>query len=99
LKRMAYVIRIDWVGGAGSKEKSEHDGRFLSRFNPDAHRGMGQVWTVSGPREARQFDSGAQAVEFYKQTSKVKPVREDGEPNRPLTAFTVSIYDWGFDGS
>jgi len=91
---MAYVIQIEWLGDLEVSKPSEHAGRYVSRYDPDAHGGMGQVWTVSDPKEAIQFASHAEIIEFYKQASRVKPVRDDGKPNRPLTAFTVSIYDW-----
>jgi hypothetical protein len=88
---MAYVIKIE----ADTQEPdSEHAGRFVSRYDPDAHDGLGHVWTVAEPRKARQFATNAAAVEFWRQPSTIKPLREDGKPNRPLTAFTVSIFDW-----
>jgi hypothetical protein len=90
---MAFVIQIEWLGG-NDGQPSEHSGRYVSRFDADARDGLGQVWTTANPRVALNFNSGAEAAEFWRQTSTVKPVREDGKPNRPLTAFTVSIYDW-----
>jgi hypothetical protein len=92
---MSYVIKIEWLGGsAGPHNSSEHEGRYVSRYDPDAHDGLGQVWTTSNPRKAIQFSDVARAAEFYRQTSTIKPLREDGRPNRPLTAFTVDIFNW-----
>jgi hypothetical protein len=87
---VSYVIKIEWLGGMDG-EPSEHAGRYVSRFDSDAHGGLGQVWTTANPEDALQFATGVAAAEFYRQASTVKPIREDGKPNRPLTAFTVSI--------
>jgi hypothetical protein len=95
LRPMAYVIKIEWLGGSdGPHEHSRHTGRYVRRYDPDAHNGLGEVWTAAEPVDALQFATGVAAAEFYRQASKVKPVRGDGRPNRPLTAFTVSVYDW-----
>lgn len=92
---MSYVLKIEWLGGSsGPVEPSEHEGRYVSRYDPDAHHGLGQVWTTRAPSNAIQFRTQQEAVEFYRQASSEKPIREDGRPNRPLTAFTVSVSDW-----
>jgi hypothetical protein len=67
---------------------------FVSRYDPDYMGGLGRVWSCVDSRVAVQFQDYLNAFEFWRQTSKAKPVREDGKPNRPLTAFTVSIFDW-----
>ena len=91
---MSYVIKIEWLGWQEVKQESQHEGRYVSRYNPDAHDGLGQVWTVADPRDAKQFATPQEAYLFLKQTSSVKPKREDGRPNRPITAFTVTVFDW-----
>jgi hypothetical protein len=92
---MSYVIQIEWLGGStGPSEPSEHAGRYVSRYDVNAHEGRGQVWTHANPAKAVQFASPSKAVEFYRRVSTVKPKRPDGQPNRPLTAFTVSISKW-----
>lgn len=92
---MGLVMKIEWLGGVeGPSEASQHQGRYVSRYDPDAHGGRGEVWTVVDPREALQFDSLVALADFHRQVSKVKPLREDGKPNRPITAYTVSIFDW-----
>jgi hypothetical protein len=88
---MAYVIKIEWLGGIEGAAPSEHEGRYVSKYDPNAHGGQGQVWTCAEPGDALQFPDHASAAEFYRQVSTVRPVRKDGRPNRPLTAFTVTI--------
>jgi hypothetical protein len=91
---MSYVIQIEWLGGSeGPSEPTESDGRYVSRFDPDAHDGRGHVWTVADPQDAMQFADQKEALVYYRQASMVKPTREDGRPNRPLTAFSVSVFD------
>lgn len=66
-------------------------GQFLQSFDPNAFKGRGDaVWT-NKKKEARLFNTAADALEFWRQPSKVKPFRDDGLPNRPLTAFSVSV--------
>ena len=92
---MSYVIQIEWLGGAeGRLERSEHEGRYVSRYDVNAHDGRGQVWSHADPAKAVQFTSPANAMRFYQRTSTVRPKRPDGLPNRPLTAFSVSIVEW-----
>jgi len=67
------------------------EGQWLMSYDPDAFDGRGEAdWTVD-PRQALQFPDHAAAYRCWQQTSQVRPVREDGRPNRPLTAFTAEV--------
>ena len=46
---------------------------------------------TNNPRKAMKFDDTLEAYNFYKTQSLRRPFRRDGNPNRPLTAFTVII--------
>ena len=83
---MSYVIQI--------LDDGFNYGRYVKRYDPDYMGGRGRVWSSAEPKDAIQFGSFLEATEFWRQPSKVKPLREDGKPNRPLTAFTVTIVDW-----
>lgn len=65
---------------------------YLVSWNVDAHDGRGEAeW---GPAEkAHVFVDARQAWETWREQSTVRPVRDDGLPNRPLTAFHVVIID------
>jgi hypothetical protein len=72
------------------------DGAWLRSFDPDVH-GPGKPYpsgdakfTVN-PAKALRFATTGEAFEFWRQQSRVCPLRPDGEPNRPLTAFTIEI--------
>ena len=90
---MIYVIKFEGLEGTvniGEFPPAETDA-YLAYYDPDARNGGGEmIWTTKLD-DALGFTTAASAVEFYRQVSKAQPIRPDGEPNRPLTAFTVSI--------
>lgn len=49
-------------------------------------------WT-SNKQMAIVFKDAFDALALWKSVHTEKPVRPDGKPNRPLTAFTVTIED------
>jgi hypothetical protein len=66
-------------------------GSYLVSADVDAHGGLGQVAWSRNPAKAKSFASTAEAFEFWRSQSTVRPLREDGKPNRPMTAFSVQI--------
>ena len=68
---------------------------WVVEFSPDTPGRFdyptGDLITNVDPAKAKRFDDKAQAFRFVRQQSKNVPLRPDGLPNRPLTAFTVSI--------
>jgi hypothetical protein len=62
---------------------------WLKKFDPNAHNGRGAIWMTKDRAEAKRFDSFAAVMECWKTQSTLVPVRPDGKPNRPLTAFTI----------
>jgi hypothetical protein len=78
---------------------SEHDGRYVKDFQPDLNEwGQGNLSTTDVPTEAKQFANSGDAFAFWKQQSKRCPLRDDGKPNRPLTAYTVMIEEMPVKG-
>jgi hypothetical protein len=72
------------------------DGTWVKDFEPNSHASgfpypSGSLTTTADPTQARSFNSMEAALEFWRQRSTSCPTRPDGKPNRPLTAFTVSI--------
>lgn len=82
------ILRI--VGLADGRP-SVHDGLFVTECDVDARDGRGAVYTTPERREARQFPGTVSALEYWKRQSKVTPLRDDGQPNRPLTAYSVEV--------
>jgi hypothetical protein len=40
-----------------------------------------------------RFKTAGEAWMLWRRPSRVRPVRADGKPNRPLTAFTIEVLD------
>ena len=65
--------------------------RYLKFVDFDALGGRGLVDLTSNINEAKRFKDIFEAMEFWKQRSKITPTRPDGRPNRPLTAFHATF--------
>jgi len=82
---------------------TEHDGRYLSRYDPTVHKPSGEydggiLETTTDPKKALQFLDMHDALELWKLTPGcachgTRPW--DGKPNRPLTMFTVQVVEIG----
>lgn len=66
-------------------------GDYLEWSDPDARLGRGDDRWTNDPTKAKLFVSFVEAAECWKARSKLVPTRPDGKPNRPLTAYSVSI--------
>jgi hypothetical protein len=74
-----------------------HVGQALAFYDPDSYFGAGEFRFTSDPTEAIRFPSAADAFDEWKRVSTVRPIRHDGKPNRPLSAFTLKVMpieDW-----
>ena len=74
----------------GTTRTQESD-RYLVDFDVKEHTGRGPIPTTPDIAKAKHFTNAAEALEFWRTQSRVRPRRPDGLPNRPLTAFTVEI--------
>ena len=63
-----------------------NDGQYLKAFDHEAFDGRGNLETTTDIREARRFETMADAFDFYRRVPECKPLRSDARPNRPLTA-------------
>ena len=66
-------------------------GEYVKENHVDAYDGRGYLETTPDVRKAKKFQTATQALNYWKKQSTVQPMRPDGKPNRPLTAFTVEI--------
>lgn len=82
------VIRII---GLANGEPTLWDGTWLVSCDIRSSRML--MTTTIDPREAKTFPHAADAMEFWRRIDPERPLRPDGKPNRPLTAYTVSIED------
>jgi cation diffusion facilitator CzcD-associated flavoprotein CzcO len=66
-------------------------GRFLQDFDADANDGMGRIVTTEDQTEALRFPNLEVALATWKRQSRIRPLRDDGLPNLPLSAYTVTF--------
>ena len=78
-----YLMRIVMPNGS--------HGPWLVDFEHEAMRGRGNGTFSYYVDEAKRFASHDEAMEFWRKQSVVQPLRDDGEPNRPLSGFSISI--------
>lgn len=79
---MAYVLLClgDALGGMTD------EGKYLKDFDVDAHQGLGSIH-FGTLEEAMRFDNRYAATKTVQTVSKVRPKRDDGKPNRLLSAW------------
>lgn len=83
------VVRLEGIhDGPGEVPDAERDA-YLLAYDPDAHEGRGAATWTYEPEKARRFPTVMAAMECWSQQSTVRPLRPDGRPNKPLTAFSV----------
>jgi hypothetical protein len=98
---MSYVIRLATPALATKNslvqklrariEGAPTSGPYLEWFSVDANNGLGaDTWTHDATK-AMRFPSFEAATECWKRQSTVTPLRSDGQPNRPLTAYNIII--------
>jgi hypothetical protein len=66
-------------------------GCFVKSVDFNAFEGRGHVTVTLKRRRAKEFPDFKAALEYWQTISTEVPVRPDGKPNRPLTAYTVEI--------
>lgn len=88
---MPYAIKL--LGEAGGKRFPAP--AYVVEYDPEAEAGLGFLRMTYYPEEAKTYDSQDAAIAEYRKVPKARPLREDGNPNRPLTAFDVEIVELG----
>lgn len=89
---MKYVIKIEGLMGQTiTPNPYDPTGSFVKSFDPDGNDGMGDLVLTEDVTKALQFDDAGAAFLLYQAQSKIRPLRPDGRPNKPLTAYTVSV--------
>lgn len=82
----AKVMRIK--SGANGRV-TRFDGQWVVSHDPDRFK----LITTPHKKLARVFNGANEAFEYWLEQSTRTPLRPDGKPNRPLTAFSVLIED------
>ena len=76
---------------ADALEGRQAGGAYLKFYDPDGHNGRGTVRTCRRIQDAMRFADAGAALECWRRQSTVRPLRTDGKPNRPLTAYHAEI--------
>lgn len=66
-------------------------GKYLEWSDPNARRGRGDERWTDDPAKAKRFPSFQAAMDCWNAQSTKVPLRPDGKPNKPLTAFSVTV--------
>lgn len=81
------IVSMGWAGGGPDGS----EGQYLAEFEPDAFNGRGFVrWTLDKAK-AMRFADLWEATRCWQTQSAAVPLRDDGHPNRPLTAYSVTF--------
>lgn len=88
---MSHVIHL--IGGVDGiedyPELAVHVGGYVTRYEPfNSKKGEQWIWTDSRVEKAIHFKDAAKAHEFWTTAIGIRP---DGQPDRPLTIYHVSI--------
>jgi hypothetical protein len=90
---MSAIIRCTGLVGhvIAVTEDRDPDGLYLASYDVDAHEGRGEIAWTEDRHSAMIFKDAAAAMAIWQQQSTVTPLRPDGKPNRPMTAFSVEL--------
>jgi hypothetical protein len=90
---MTYVMRCVEMSGMVRILDGHPDQRgcYLAYYDPEFADGVGAAGWVTNPVEAIAFEAASAGLDLWLTESKTRPTRWDGEPNKPLTAYTVEM--------
>jgi hypothetical protein len=94
--RAMSAVVIQCVGLAGfhiAPGAADPTGLYLRSYDPEGHDGRGDADWTADLAQAKVFASPMEAFEEWRRVPNVLPVRPDGQPNRPLTAYSVTFPD------
>lgn len=75
----------------GTDSEGQPQRVFLQSYNPDGKDGEGEFSVTTNLAEAMKFVDAVAAISCWRMQSTVRPLRDDGKPNRPLSALTAQV--------
>ena len=90
------VIRII-ENSLGPDIEPQYNGKFIVDYEFTKGERFGKLTVHGDINKAKRFNSAEDAIAFWTQVAPDQPTRDDGKPNRPLTAFSVEILSWPFN--
>jgi hypothetical protein len=70
---------------------SDPSGQYLREFDLEFAGGIGSATWTPDISEAHAFPTFEAAFNTWRATSATCPLRDDGRPNKPLTAYSVTF--------
>lgn len=90
---MAHVV-LKLIGLASTDRPTPMDNQYVRYYNPSPTNlpaGECHLFTTPDIDNAKQYLSIQSAIKDYRRVDTRNPIRSDGHPNRPLTAFHVEF--------
>lgn len=88
---MTKIMRL--YGIADGEAAFDGPAAYLAAYDADQNGFAGLIAITSDPSKAMRFVDAGEALACWKRQSATMPIRPDGKPNRPLTAFHAEIMD------
>ena len=66
-------------------------GEYLQSYDPEFMNGEGLATWTKDPNKALWFPTITSAMALANAQPRSKPIRPDGQPNRPLRAYTLEV--------
>ena len=85
------TVRIQLRSRADGSTNDLPVGWYLAGYDADGNDGWGEAIWTEDPAEAIVFACATDAHACWTEQSRLRPLRPDGQPNRPLTALSVQV--------
>jgi len=85
------AVRIQLRSRANGSTDGLPVGWYLAGYDADGNDGWGDAIWTDNPANAIEFATATEAYACWIEQSRLRPVRPDGQPNRPLAAFTIQL--------
>lgn len=91
LRLITNGVVLQVQGVAGGSGRMPPVATYVMECDFEANNGIGTVIFTHNREHAKHFDSPIEALSYWRTQSKTVPLRPDGKPNRPLTAYNICI--------
>lgn len=87
------IIHVVGLAGfiSGPEAPPDPTGQYVETYDPEAFGGLGDVTTTTDPAKAARFPDTVTALHTWQIAPQNRPMRLDGRPNRPLSAFSIEV--------
>lgn len=89
---MTHVLKVLGLVGHQVSGQEAATGYVVSS-DVDAHNGLGELVVSDDIGKAMKFPNSYAAMAYWSRQSVLQPLRPDGKPNRPLTAYTTEVVE------